>query len=91
MAQEARPHGATPLPCVLGCRAAAWNRFKVVIHSPLTIDTETLGLSITGLKKQVRNRNNVKISANRWELIFNHLALDSCFPVRHLCLSTSGT
>jgi hypothetical protein len=76
-------------------------------HSPLTIDTETLGLSITGekytvasrqhmvtcscspslplcsvvrcfkpyvlffLKKQVHNRNNVKISANRWELKIN--------------------
>jgi hypothetical protein len=24
MTQEARPHGATPLPCVLGYRAAAW-------------------------------------------------------------------
>ena len=24
MAQEARPHGATPLPCVPGYRAAAW-------------------------------------------------------------------
>jgi len=76
-------------------------------HSPLTIDTETLGLSITGekytvvsrqhmvtcscspslplcsvvrcfkadvlffLKKQVRNRKNMKISANRWELKIN--------------------
>ncbi len=76
-------------------------------HSPLTIDTETLGLSITGekytvvssqhmvtcscspslplcsvvryfkvcvlffLKKQVRHRNNVKISSNRWELKIN--------------------
>ncbi len=76
-------------------------------HSPLTINTETLGLSITGekytvvssqhmvtcscspslplcsvvrcfksyvlffLKKQVRNRNNVKISENRWEWKIN--------------------
>ena len=28
MAQEVRPHGATPLPCVLGYRAAAlWEQF----------------------------------------------------------------
>jgi hypothetical protein len=24
MGHETRPHGATPLPCVLGSRAAAW-------------------------------------------------------------------
>jgi hypothetical protein len=81
--------------------------FLKTSHSPLTIDPETLGLSITGekytlvsrqhmvtcscspslplcsvvrcfetyvlffLKKKVRNRNNVKISTNRWELKIN--------------------
>ncbi len=82
-------------------------------HSPLTIDTETLGLSIIGekhsvvsrqhmvtsscspslplcsvvrcfkdyvlffLKKQVRNRNNVKNSVNRWESKINKDCEDS--------------
>ena len=104
------------------CRVFSWTQWECICssvmkladlillqssHSPLTIDTETLGLSITGekytvvsrqhmvtcscspslplcsvvrcfkadvlffLKKQVRNRKNMKISANRWELKIN--------------------
>ena len=104
------------------CRVFSWTQWECICssvmkladlillqssHSPLTIDTETLGLSITGekytvvsrqhmvtcscspslplcsvvrcfktdvlffLKKQVRNRKNMKISANSWELKIN--------------------
>ncbi len=75
------------------CRVFSWTQWECICssvmkladlillqssHSPLTIDTETLGLSITGKKytvvsrqQQVRNRKNMKFSANRWELKIN--------------------
>ena len=76
MAQEARPHGATPLPCVLGYRAAAWwrvlsyagtfsklDRTNIRVQSQITWFSQRAQWGLGGEELRLQSREGQELSA----------------------------